>query len=261
MNKHTRSLLVFGFILAGLLLSAAAFSQSGPVTLSVPTLTAAANSAVDIPITAAGANGIGAMHIELVYDPAVLTWESVTAGALAQGSLIDAGAETPGRLVIALATVNSLNGAGQLAVARFKVVGAGGQTTALALEKTTAWEGTHYREIQVVTQPGKLTVNSPLPLWLILAAAALCLLLLFGVFLIILLRALRRPKPVPAAGYPRYAAPPPGYSQPMPRSQPQGQRPRPPVQPPPQTVHCPRCGAPNQAGARFCNGCGQQLQR
>jgi hypothetical protein len=248
MKWQKRFVICLTLLIFGLAFPSASLAQSTSMTVSVPDLTAQANANADITIKASGAQGIGAMHIELVYDPQVLTWVSVNPGTLANGSLIDAGADTPGRLVVSMATVKPLNGDGAIAIARFKVTGASGNKSQLTLENVSAWEGETYREIQVVMQSGKLTVGGGSSMLLIIIGAAMCLFVLGLLALFLILRANRRPKQPVMVSYPagpQYAAPPPPVQQ--------AGRPASVV------VYCKNCGTPNTPGSRFCPNCGAAL--
>lgn len=128
------------------------------------------------------APGIGALHVELTYDATVLEAISGSAGSLAAGgSLVDAN-PTPGRLIMGVVSSDAINGDGEILVAKFRVLGTKGATTALGLEKLRAWEGTLERlDIQAVAAPGSFTVTgakSAFPWWIIAVAAAVVLLLI-----------------------------------------------------------------------------------
>ena len=83
------------------------------------------------------------MHVELVYDAAVLQPAEVKRGGLAQqAQLFDGNFATPARVIIGLATTMPINGDGTLALVTFKVMGQKGDTSALRLENTTANDAT-----------------------------------------------------------------------------------------------------------------------
>ena len=219
-------------VIVGALLLSVAAAVAGSVTLRVATLEAPRGSTVGVPIEVVGAGDVGAMHIELVYDPAVLTLDTVTPGPLAGEALLDSGADKPGRLVISLATLKAIKGDGTLATARFRVVGQEGQQSALNLESTAAWEEATLRQVLVKSESGSLRVGGRrLPWWLLGVAAVLLLLLLLLLLLIVVVIARRKKQPAGEAA--RTAAS--------------------------QGAYCSSCGKPNASGAKFCSHCGAPL--
>jgi hypothetical protein len=200
--------------------------------MRLPSLEAAAGGTVDVPIDVAGASGIGALHLEVIYDPAVIEVDMVTGGALAgNNALIDFNPDNPGRLIIGIATLDDIKGDGVLAIARFKVVGQAGQSSALGIEKGEAWEGDSRQAVLVKSEAGKLTITGGLPgwwLWALIGAGALILLLL----LFFLRRRKRQHALAPAS------APAPAQKR---------------------GPFCSNCGSANDADSRFCNECGKPL--
>lgn len=203
------------------------------LTMRLPTLEAAAGGTVDVPIDVAGASGIGALHLEVIYDAAVITADTVTRGALAGGNaLIDFNPDNPGRLIIGIATLDDIKGDGVLATARFKVVGQAGQSSALGIEKGEAWEGASRQTVLVKTEAGKLTVKGGLPGWLLWALIGLGALILLLLLLFFLLRRRKR----------QSAPAPPSYAPAQKRG-----------------LFCSHCGSANEADSRFCSECGKPL--
>jgi hypothetical protein len=229
MNRFCNFVLCFFFTL----LSEAALAAS--LTMRAPSLEATAGSSVDVPIDVAGASGIGALHLEVTYDPAVIKPDTVTRGALAGGnSLIDFNPDNPGRLIIGIATLDDIKGDGVLATARFKVVGEAGQSSPLGIERGEAWEGASRQSVLVKTEAGKLTVKGGLPgwwLWILIGLLALILLLLLW-FVV----GRRRRKTAPVAA-------------PAAATSVQTGRGR----------FCSYCGTPNTVDSSFCQECGKPL--
>jgi hypothetical protein len=156
--------------------------QAGSINVRVPSVEAQAGGTVEVPIQATGAPGIGAMQLDLVYDPAVLTPDTVTRGpVLGSNGLLEFNKDKAGRLMLAMVTLDGMQGDGTIATARFKVVGESGKKSALTLENCRAWEGASHRDVLVNAQGGQVTVvggNNYL-LWIIIAAIIVLLLILF----------------------------------------------------------------------------------
>jgi len=162
-------------------------SQASSVTVSVPSLEAKAGSMVDVPIQVVGAPGIGAMQMDLIYDPAVLTPETVTNGKeLGSNALLEFNKDTTGRLMMALVTLDAMQGDGTIASARFKVIGEKGQKSALTLENCRVWEGASHQDVVVNTEAGNLSVvgkdKSSFLLWIIIAVIVMILLLVLFIW-------------------------------------------------------------------------------
>lgn len=114
---------------------------------------------VSIPINAENANNIGALHLELVYDPMVLEPTEVEKGMLAGNAMLESNIDTPGRIVIGMIDASGISGNGPLAVISFRLVGANGMTSALTLEKLTAHDATTLMDIPTRATPGSFTVK------------------------------------------------------------------------------------------------------
>lgn len=169
------------------------------VTLRVASVQGQAGSTVDVPVNAVAAPGVGALHLELVYDPRVLAVDGVARGPLAgNNALLDSNPGTPGRLLIGLATLDAIKGDGSVASVRFKLIGDAGTKSAVTLENTKAWESASHAEVLVRTEAGQVTVTGGLPIWLwALLMALVALLLLFILFFIFVRRRRRDLQPVP----------------------------------------------------------------
>lgn len=249
MNSRTRPLILVLLLTMALVGATSVYAAS--VTIRVGSVEAAPGEAAEIPILLEGSPGIGAMHLELTYDPTLLAVESMEQGSLVAGNALTAfNTDEPGRIVISLAAADEIAGDGTLTVARFLVRGDTGQTTALDLEYSQAWDGEGF-EVAVELAPGQLTVGSSgLPLFL-LAALGLLALVLILLAVVLLARRGRRRKPVA----PVYVHPTPlGPATPPNRQPPPGQQP-----PTPAPKFCGHCGQPLEPGMRFCVHCGQPV--
>ncbi len=254
--------------------------EAGPaaapaITLQAPAAEGSAGATVDVAISATGATRIAALETTLVYDPAILAFESLTPGALVEGASIVSNGDTPGRLGISVATAREIGGDGTLATVRFAVIGQAGQASTLDFENTAAWEAEHLREVQVATQPGSVTVVAGFPIgWIALLIGLAVLVLLVLLFFA---RRKRRPTPAPASHVPLGDTPgrPPSpaggaHAQAEPRAPSSPVQPQPPVAtiptqttaaPAQQGATCGRCGTANRPGSSFCSKCGALLPR
>lgn len=204
--KVRRLLVPIAIAFLGLVLPARTFAAT--VTLGIPEVQAQAGGTVDVPINASGATGLSAIHFELLYDPQVVTPDTVSRGTLAgNNALIDFNAGNPGRLLVGIATLDAIKGDGPLAIVRFKVADKSETTAALTLDHSRAWESGEHAEVLVKTEPGKITIAGG-STFFILALVAICLaILLMLIMILILLKRRRKASP----GVQRQGAPaPPG---------------------------------------------------
>ncbi|MBI4670366.1 MAG: hypothetical protein HY741_01685 [Chloroflexi bacterium] len=219
-------------------------ARAASVTVQVGSAQGEKGSAVQVPIQLIGAPGIGAMHLEILYDARVLQPAGVERGALAgPNALIESNPNQAGRLIIGIITLDGIKGDGVLANVKFNLVGEPGMNSALNIENARAWEtGTHF-EVLVKTEPGQVNVLAASPPWLIIGAviAAVALILLLLLFF---LSRRRKPAPAPAPAPVSYA-PPPNIS---PGALPEKKSDA--------AWTCPRCSTANRASSRFCKTCG-----
>jgi hypothetical protein len=191
----------------------AAPAHATPVTVTVDSFQATAGDVARVPVLVEGARDIGALHLELQYDPSVLSVESVENGTLpaARNAMLEFNAGAPGRVVIGLISVDGIQGDGAIAIITFKATGRSGQKTTLELQQCRAWETKSHFDILVDARSGsaQLTGISGAKLlpWILLAAAIVLLFLI--VALALLLRGRKNTQPAPRAPVPTGARIPP----------------------------------------------------
>lgn len=178
-------------ILTGILsLVVCSIGYAASLTLSVESVSSSSGSEAVVPIQIRGANDVGAVQFDLMYDGALLTPLKVEVGALAASSLLEFNSDTPGRLAIGVVTVDPIHGDGELARAQFKINAEAGQVIDLDLQNALAWDETNLLPIHVNAEAGQISVTSQgmdtgWLLWLGLALVALCCL---GVLFVLIRR-------------------------------------------------------------------------
>lgn len=183
MNKTQRSAaLLIALTWLALSLSPA---HAATVTVRVGMVQAPAGGTIEVPIEVIGAPGIGALQLELVYDPAVLTAQEVVKGPLLTNAMIEATIAPRGRAGMAMVSPDSIKGDGVIAKVRFKVVGNPDQKSALTLDKVQAWERDTGRDVLIKTEAGLVTLVADFTLWIFVAIVALLLFLLLIAALLI----------------------------------------------------------------------------
>ena len=170
--------LVWLSVLAGFQVSSGVV-RAEVATLAIGEVEAAHGDGVEVPVELTGAAAIGAVHLEITFDPDVLTPTDVVGGSMASSALVDFNA-TDGRVVIGVVSGDGIDGDGSVVIARFDVIGSDGATSPLTLENVQAWEATTDRfELKIDTTDGTFTVynGGGLPWWLIAAMLLLVVLL------------------------------------------------------------------------------------
>lgn len=184
-----RAIRVLLVLLAGLL---APRLWAGGITLSVSGGEAGAGKTFSADVSVKGGATLGAVQFNLVWDPAVLEFNSLEKGKLlAGGAMLESKSDAPGRLSVAWVSPDGVDGDGALLRATFKVKGQPGQKTAVAVDKLRAWgpapghhegaAGQHLIDVQAKGESGQFTVAAAgmgYGVWLMIGAGAVLLVLL-----------------------------------------------------------------------------------
>jgi hypothetical protein len=127
--------------------------------LALPMVGCGGAGASTIPINLTNASDVGSLHIELVYDPAILEVTAVKAGKLAQNAVVDSNISTPGRAIIGVVNSNGIAGTGAVASVSFKAKAKTG-TSALTLEKVEAYSAEKLQDIITKVSAGQYNAQS-----------------------------------------------------------------------------------------------------
>jgi len=155
-------------------------AAQGALTVKVGDITGPHRQRTEVPIEVVGASNLGSLHVELNYDPAVLTPVEARSAGLAGNASFDSNLSTSGRVVMGLVTAQGISGSGQVAVVVFEVPGQSGATSPLTLQNVEASDANTLSLVQATVQSGTFTVG---------AAAGGTSLMLVGLFGVILLAA------------------------------------------------------------------------
>lgn len=154
---------IFSILSASVLLGTFT-SYGASVTVSVESIEAISGDEVSVPIVIRDAAAIGALQLVLTYDESVLEAKSAEKGSLLEPNvLMEANVDKPGRIAVALTTLDGIEGDGTLLIATFLVRGEEGQRSALNLESVEAWEVNTLVNILVNTESGEFTVQEAVP--------------------------------------------------------------------------------------------------
>ena len=149
--------------MAGAPFAGDSFTYFDPPTtlLSMPdNATGTPGAIVQVPISAAPADGALGIDMTITYDPAVLTAQNVTAAGIAAsaGFAVIQNLNTPGTIIISMyATQHPMSGSGEIAHIQFQVVGNAGTTSPLTFSRAVINEG----QIPRALDDGLFTVVLP----------------------------------------------------------------------------------------------------
>jgi hypothetical protein len=161
-----------------------AMAHASSVTVVVCSVEGATGAKVEVPINIRNAQQLGAMQMEMTYDPAVLEAKTVEKGGLPQEITVGSNVIAPGRLRIVMnaSARESISGDGTLMKAVFEVKGTRGQRCDLHLTGLRAWDNTKPEappyEMLATVEPGTFTVVGGLPVIPLMLGAAVVLILL-----------------------------------------------------------------------------------
>jgi hypothetical protein len=151
----------------------AAVAPAASVTLIAPSCQGATGAEIKAPIQAREAEGIGSLQMEVVYDPTLVEPLEVEEGKLLPGAMLAFNVVEPGRLRVAVVgdPQKPVRGDGELAVVKFKILGAAGKQGPLSIEHARAWEQTNDAlDMLVKLEPGKFSIErAGMPPWMIVA--------------------------------------------------------------------------------------------
>ena len=88
---------IYALLIACFLFSSVAFATTGPVT-TAGTMTVCNGNPISVPVTVAGFNNVGGISLTLNYDPAILSFTSVTLHPAIAGSFTNGA--TPGTFIL-----------------------------------------------------------------------------------------------------------------------------------------------------------------
>jgi hypothetical protein len=134
-----------------------ACSCGGPEnkTTSTPSAAATALKDLKVPVNLKGARAVGSLHMEIVYDPAVVSANGVEAGELGANSMIEFNSTTPGRVKVGIVDATGITGDGTVITVSFKALDKN-KTSQLNLENLGCYNAKTLVDIILRTSPGKL---------------------------------------------------------------------------------------------------------
>jgi hypothetical protein len=112
---------------------------------------------VVIPVEVEGAANVGSIYFELLYDDSTLLALDVAEVASEGDTLIEYNIETPGRILVAMASSSGITGDIPIVLARFQVKGWEQKQYDFKLENAVAYDGISLSKLSVSTEAGDYT--------------------------------------------------------------------------------------------------------
>lgn len=137
------------------LLCAAAAVQAAQFHVAVGDDAKAPGTKITIPIVATADVTVGAAQLEVLYDPQRLRWVGGDAGKLTANTLLDANLVDRGRIRIAFAGGEDVNGSGTIYQAAFEWTGSQSGPTNIAFAGVRAWDQATGLELATSASPGE----------------------------------------------------------------------------------------------------------
>jgi hypothetical protein len=132
--------------------------DEAPVTLALPAAAyGSPGSIVQIPVTIGEVSDLEGVEIAVQFDPTVLSAQKAVAGSIVpKGAAVVANTKTntPGQIIVAMASATGITGPGQLLLLDFEVIGNIGQSTALTFQNVSLNAG----QISATPTDGAFTV-------------------------------------------------------------------------------------------------------
>jgi len=131
---------------------------AAPLVVSIGDVTAAPGSTVTVPVSVTGAQDLGSLDLAIAYDPAVLSILSVDRSSPGNG-LFGSNTDRPGIITVSIADPDGISTDGSVAALKFRVTGAAGNSSPLALYNILAADVKTFREIPADGTDGSVTVK------------------------------------------------------------------------------------------------------
>jgi hypothetical protein len=182
-RRRIQSLLIPVLLIFAVVGAASSAGAQTPVIVEVDSVELEVDATEGIPILVQGSPGSVALHVEITYDPAALQWVSLDNGEqLSSNSLAEVNPDTPGRVIIGIATLDEIAGSGTVLMPRFQMLAADGVTVTVTvgLENVAGWDADGF-DILIETRDGQLAVSGAgggFPLWIIIVVAVVALALI-----------------------------------------------------------------------------------
>jgi len=157
-RQPLQSVLAAGAVCCLLGWAAAGPAPGQVIRLAVDARPCNAGADVEVPVSVRQPAGLGALEVEVVYDPKLLELRDVTKGQLLSNAMLGHKVLAPGRVRCDLISAEPIHGNGALFVVHFRAGGTPAQTT-IELDSPQAWDHARILEMRVQTEAGQLAIK------------------------------------------------------------------------------------------------------
>jgi len=120
---------------------------------------AGTGSVVTVPVLVNGAANLGAMDIQITYDPSVLTFTGAQMGSLSGNGFVESNAPQAGTALVSFVDTQGITGSGEVVRLTFSVMGTAGSSSPLTLD-ARAYD-LDLKDVPLTAMSGMVTVGQP----------------------------------------------------------------------------------------------------
>jgi hypothetical protein len=132
-------------------------ASAATMQVAVGSAQGGAGTTVTVPIMVSGASNLGAMDLQVSYDPAQLKLAGAQMGSISSGGVIEANEPQAGVALVSLIDPQGINGSGEVVKITFTVPNSMGTPVPLALQ-ARAYD-LDLKDIPVTSQGGTVTAT------------------------------------------------------------------------------------------------------
>lgn len=115
-------------------------------------------SLILVPVEVNGANKLGSLYGEMVYDPKVLFPVDVGNGSIAKDALLEYSIKIPGRVIFGIVDEKSIDGDGAIVIIRFQPLD-GNATSQLELQNVVVHDVTAINQLTATISAGSVATK------------------------------------------------------------------------------------------------------
>ena len=120
---------------------------------------AGTGSVVTVPVLVNGAVNLGAMDIQITYDPSVLTFTGAQMGSMSGNGFVESNAPQAGTGLVSFVDTQGISGSGEVVRLTFSVTGSSGSSSPLTVE-ARAYD-LDLKDVPLTAMSGMVTVGQP----------------------------------------------------------------------------------------------------
>ncbi len=120
---------------------------------------AGTGSVVTVAVLVNDAANLGAMDIQVTYDPSVLAFTGATMGGMSSNGFVESNAPQAGTALVSFIDTQGISGSGEIVQLTFSVTGAAGSSSPLTVD-ARAYD-LDLKDVPLTAMSGMVTVDQP----------------------------------------------------------------------------------------------------